>query len=57
MYDNRLLINRMDLWEKAEEFSVNLVGDLLEILRTILELDLIDIDDQQMTVIFLDQSS
>ena len=44
----------MHFWEKAEELGVDPVRNDLEVLRTILELDLVNIDDQKVTVIFLD---
>ena len=43
----------MDLGEEAEQFGVDPVRDDLEVLRAVLELDLVHIDDQEMTVIFL----
>ena len=44
----------MHFWEKAKELGVDPIRNDLEVLRTILELDLVNIDDQKVTVIFLD---
>ena len=49
-----LFIYLLHFREKTEEFGIDPVGYRLEILRTVLELDVIHVDDEEMTVIFLD---
>jgi hypothetical protein len=51
---NNLFIDVPYFREKAEEFRINPVGYGLEVLWTILELDLVHIHDEEVTVIFLD---
>ena len=41
-------------WEESEELGVDLVDDLLEVLRTVFELDAVHIKDEQVVLVVLD---
>ena len=48
------MLNGLFRREKSVKFSVYPVADLLEVLRSVLELDSVDIEDQKATLVVLD---
>ena len=41
-------------WEESEKFSVDLVDHFLEVLRTVLELDSVYVEDKEVVLVVLD---